>query len=65
MSNWIHINERLPKDGEWVIGWDTVERRIYRYVEGGFYVDGLCEYGYLCEIEWWTKIPEPPAVEEE
>ena len=54
--NWISVEDKLPKDDEWVLGYCPVQGRVLflRYFNGHFYiyVDGV--------ITHWMPIPTPP-----
>lgn len=65
ISRWIHINERLPEDGRYI---------VFRQIPGGnSYIDiailfvdagheaGLSPLPSLMHVTHWMPLPEPPA----
>ena len=60
MMKWISVKDRLPKEGEWVIGANLyrVEFGIYLGKKKGFVIP-YCNY--LClEMTHWMPLPNPP-----
>lgn len=58
---WIPVSERLPEEGQIVIGWNWVSQTVavVRYHK---LTDKFCEYwrGGHMKIIYWQPLPQPP-----
>ena len=65
MSKWISVEERLPKDGESVIGYDVFYERVGEVAMASWckhliFVDSQRDD---CKVTHWMSFPRPPREE--